>query len=359
MKLSLSTIVRVTTPKIIPLAVTLFLFVVNIGAQAVAVGGSGNGGGGGTNISRNNPYSPSPSSNPKTDVPAITIVPVDPISASDVAIVQAKIEPAIGQPQAVAIQTYKTATPVVSKPLPPTENYKVGVGDVLNVNLKNTAQASGYYTVRETGTIDYPLAGDDVIVADHTVAEIEEMLASAITLYSNPLIEVKVREFASHKITIKGLVENDGETSLKREAMPLFAVRAEAGVAPKANQVLITRAPLLKSEVYDLRDADTDNILIYPGNTVEFRYDVTTERESFYIAGEVVTGGQKELNARMTLYQAVAAAGGAKGDPKKALIRRKGTNGAITITEYDLRSIRKGKTTDPLISAGDVIEIRN
>lgn len=351
--------IRVTTPKLMLLAVTLFLFATNIDAQTVAVGGTGSGIGGGTSSGRNNPYSPSPSSKPKAEIQAITSVPLDPISSSDISVVQAKTDPVQSPLPTVAQQTFKIATNVAAKALPPTETYKVGVGDVLYINLKNTAQASGYYTVRETGTIDYPLAGENVSVSQLTVDAVEEMLASAITLYPNPHVEVKIREFASHKITVRGLVENDGEISLKREAMPLFAIRAEAGVAPKANQVLITRAPLLKSELYDLHDAGTDNILVFPGNTVEFRHDAAAALGSYYISGEVVTGGQKELNAGMTLYQAVAAAGGAKGNPKKAVVRRKGTNGTLANSEYDLRSIRNGKVTDPLLAPGDVIEIRN
>jgi len=37
--------------------------------------------------------------------------------------------------------------------------------------------------------------------------------------------------------------------------------------------VLKTRGPLLKIETYDLRDAGTDNVLIYAGNSIEFTGD--------------------------------------------------------------------------------------
>ena len=63
--------------------------------------------------------------------------------------------------------------------VPPTTIYKVGAGDVLFINLKNAGQGSGYHTVRQNGTIDFPLAGDDLIVADQTVSDIEEMLRQA------------------------------------------------------------------------------------------------------------------------------------------------------------------------------------
>lgn len=314
------------------------------------------------NGSRNNPYSPSPDRKARPEVPAPTPLPLKPATSEVAFVMQIKSAPPENRPT-IAQQTFNIAKAAETSALPPTQIYRVGVGDVLLVNLKNSVQGSGYYTVRIDGTIDFPLAGENVVVADQTVENIEEIVASGITLFSDPQIEVKVREYASHRITVSGMVDNPGPKNLQREAMPLYAIKAEAVADPKATKAVITRAPLLKLETYDLRDANTDNILIYPGNSIEFTTENGNLRHTgtvfYFISGEITLAGQKELTSGITLYQAVIASGGTTGPPKKAVIRRKNEKGMFTITEHNLRSIKDGKTADPSLSPGDVIEIGN
>jgi polysaccharide export outer membrane protein len=243
----------------------------------------------------------------------------------------------------------------------PTETYRVGVGDVLYINIENVIQSSGYFTVRPDGTIDFPIAGDFVAVAGKTTQEIEASIKPNIRIVSSPKIAVKVREFASHKVTVTGHVEQPGERSLQREAVPLFVIRAESLVDSKATRVAITSAGADKPQVFDLRNPKTNDVLIYPGSTVDFISDeegrAITPDAFYFIAGPAPVGGQKQYTRGMTLYQAVIAAG-TKGDAKKATVRRKNGNGAYVTTEFDLRSIRDGKISDPPLMAGDLIELK-
>lgn len=318
---------------------------------------------------RNNPYSPSPNSKPKQQT-----APEKPAAASnapnDVSFVMQKAggpvaddnRPMIDVRPSIAQATFKIAKEAEAKSLPPTEIYKIGVGDVLFVSLKNSPQGSGYYTVRSDGTIDYPLAGDNVVVGDQPIDAAEEIVASGITLFASPQVEIKVRQYASHKITVSGLVESAGEKNLQREAMPLFAIKAEAVVSPKATKVSINRGTTSNIEIYDLRDPKTDSVLVFPGNSVEFTGDSGTNAAasgSFFIGGEIVSGGQKDLTNGLTLYQAIVISGGTKGEPKKAIIRRKNEKGMFNVIEHNLRSIKDGKAMDPFLAGGDVIEIKN
>ena len=305
---------------------------------------------------RNNPYSPSPNSSASQDTPTVKSNPTETIA---VAKVSRDME--IRRPTAQNTNEVAKISPVRSPN--PVEIYKAGIGDVLFVNLKNTTNASGYYTVRANGTIDFPLAGDNVVVTDKTADEIGNSIAAAITLYANPRIEVKIREFASHKINVTGMVERSGEKCIQREAVPLFVVRAGALVDSKATKALVRRGDLTKIETYDLHDAKTDDVLIYPGNSIEFTTDskssVLATTGFYYIAGDVKTAGQKDFTSGLTLSKAVLASGGAKGNPKKAMIRRKGDNGTLNVAEYSLRAIKDGKAADPALSPGDMIEIGN
>ena len=247
----------------------------------------------------------------------------------------------------------------------PTEIYKVGVGDVLFISLQNApAKDSTYFTVLSDGTIDYPLASEMVSVNGLTDEEIEDLLKEKVKLYENPQISVKIREHASHKITVLGLVEKAGEKYLQREAMPLFAVRAEAVVQSKAGIAVIKRANS-ETETIDLKDAKSDDVLIFPNDIVEFKSsDVFAEDENvpkfYYIGGNIASAGQKEFHQGLTLTQAILASGGLKkATVKRVIIRRKNQAGLLSPIEFDLNSIKGGKQPDPILRAGDTLEIIN
>lgn len=248
--------------------------------------------------------------------------------------------------------------------LSPTEIYKIGVGDVLYISLQNApSKVSTYFTVLSDGTIDYPLAGEMVAVGGLTSEEAEDLLREKVKLYENPQISVKVRENASHSITVLGLVEKSGEKFLQREAVPLYVIKAEAVAAPRADLLVIKRANS-QTETIDLRDAKSDDVLIFPRDILEFKSASTTFADNsqtpqfYFIGGEIISAGQKDFHSGLTLTQAILACGGArKGAAKKAVIRRKNEQGLLSPIQFDLSAIRDGKQPDPILLAGDTIEI--
>lgn len=261
-----------------------------------------------------------------------------------------------------AAKTLEVARRAAAAKLPPTEIYRVGAGDVLYIGLQNApAKTSTYYTVLSDGMIDYPLAGGMVSVAGLTVEEIEELLSGKISLYENPQVAVRVREYASHAITVLGLAEKTGENYLRREAVPLFVVKAEAVVRPEADQAVIRRAGA-DFETVDLKDARADEILILPGDIVEFRESAAASASNksgfFYIGGGIISAGQKDYYPGMTLTQAILAAGGLKkSSAKRVVVRRRNAEGLLESKEFNLREIKAGKIPDPTLEAGDTIEI--
>lgn len=265
----------------------------------------------------------------------------------------------------VAKKTLEIARRASTVAVLPTETYKVGVADILFISLQNgPAKDSTYYTVLNDGRIDYPLAGEMVYVQGMTTDEIEEALSGKIKIYKNPQVAVKVREYASHSITVLGMVEKAGEKFLQREAVPLFVIKAEAVVQPDADQVTIRRADA-RIETHDLKDIKTEEILIMPGDFVEFGSTrqmsaASGEPEFFYIGGEVASVGKKDFHPGLTLTQAILASGGLRrSNAKKVVIRRKNAEGLLVSSEYNLKEIKSGKAPDPALAAGDTIEIEN
>ena len=195
---------------------------------------------------RNNPYS----ANPDTRTTVATVRRPEPQSVD------------VRSQQRVPIEKPERATDL-------TQIYKIGAGDTLYIVLTNAPNASGYYSVRADGTIDFPLAADSPNVLGRTADEIAQMLSPEIKIYRDARLQVKVQEFGSHKISVSGLVERNGERFLQREVMPLFTIKAAVGVHPDATMVIIRRSSGA-SEIYKLTDVRTDDVLIHAGDTIDF-----------------------------------------------------------------------------------------
>ncbi len=302
-------------------------------------------------VRKNNPYAPSPAGNIRQGPVATSKSALNEIAS--VRQSRAENTSEVQRPlfEPVVIQINKEP-----RVLAPAEIYRVGIDDVLAIKVQNAAKGAGYYIVRPDGTIDFPLAGENILVAGSTVDDIGAKLAESIKLFADPKVEVRVREYASHKVTVTGTVNNPGEKNLRREAVPLFVIKAEAMMDPSSNSVKVTGGTreIMK---YDLSDPKTDNLLIYPGYALEFSRDKVPSA-SYSITGKRVTSGQRSLSLGLTLLQAVATEKASGGDPKFAIIRRNHTAGKPIELKFDLRSIRAGKIADPTIVAGDIIDIR-
>jgi polysaccharide export outer membrane protein len=262
----------------------------------------------------------------------------------------------------IAERTLNVAKTAAKRTTPTTEQYLIGAGDVLLISLLNNSKASSYFTVLSDGTIDYGLAGDMVQVAGLTPEEVEELLIAKIKLYENPQVSVRVREFNSHRVKVLGLVENGGDRSIQREAVPLFVIRADAVVQPKADRVSVKRRDG-SVEKFELKDAKWENVLVFPGDIVEFSSSVAIQDPSnqfVYMSGTMASGGMIAFHPGLTLTQAIVVAGGLKKPgARRVVIRRKNQAGLLESTEFNLKSINDGKSPDPNLAAGDVIEIPN
>lgn len=263
----------------------------------------------------------------------------------------------------------------------PTSYYHVGPGDVLEIRLLNTpvqAQTT-LFNVQDDGTLVYPLAGAARQVAGLTTDEIAVWLQAAPllrTLTAEPQLSVDVHEYASHTITVGGLVNDPGEKVLRREAIPLYVVLAAAQARPEAGRVRIENPPAKRHLVYnDLTAQEVQHSLIYPGDRllVEAKPD-----EMFTIVGLVAHPGKHPFHPGLTLTQAILLAGDLKKDelqPKAQnrttrmqigaseranyylIVTRDNKEGQATPTMYQLEKIESGKVPDPSLQVGDRVNV--
>jgi protein involved in polysaccharide export with SLBB domain len=245
-----------------------------------------------------------------------------------------------------------------SASLPPTSIYRVGVGDVLNIQLLNSpVRESTLYTVLAGGLLEYPLAGDALKVAGLTTDEIGAQLTSRIKIYEKPQIAVSVREYASHNVIITGLVHEPGTKALRREATPLYVVLAEAQPRADAARAIIMRAGS-PPQTIDLSDTTATGALVYPNDVIRLVGAPPPAPQFFYIGGQIAAPGQKDFHQGLTLTQAILASGGVtRFAGNKVKVMRQGADGRLATVEYNLKKIEQGKDPDPRLEAGDRIEV--
>lgn len=250
-----------------------------------------------------------------------------------------------------------TAREVTARPVALTATYKIGVGDVLDVRLANwPTRESTLFTVMKDGTLEYPLISGAISVAGLTTDEIASLLSQQIKVINSAQVTVSVRDFASHGVVVAGLVDSPGRKMLRREAMPLYTVLAQALVRPEATIATITHNGK-EGEAIDLKDDQAMSKLVVPGDIIKVGIADSTSKQFLYVGGEVASPGEKVFRDGMTLTQALLSAGGAARSPKTTIkISRRNPRGYLSTTEYNLKSIEEGKTQDPLVQAGDRIE---
>jgi len=191
------------------------------------------------------------------------------------------------------------------------------------------------------------------LTVEEIATKIEADLKNRV-LIDNPKALVAVLDYVSHAIVVTGLVKDPGTKVLKREAIPLIVVLADAQPLPEAARVTVERNGVNQIET-DLNHTADMNFLVQPGDTVTLQPSIT---QSFYIGGKVKVPGEKPYRRGLTLLQAIMSAGGATHESKIAEISRNDGQGMLIQTSFDLNDIESGKAADPLVRPGDRILVR-
>ena len=267
---------------------------------------------------------------------------------------------ALGEPPAMdSSSAQKPATNTASAaPLVLTNIYRVGVGDVLDIRLLNAnTNESTLFTVLEGGLLEYPLAGDPLQVAGLTIEEIGGRITSKVKVYDKPKVVVSVREYGSHNVIVTGLVNDPGTKRLRREAVPLYVLLAEAQPRAEAARATIMRTGSPGITV-DLADSTATATLVYPGDVITLAVAPPKAPQFYFIGGQISSPGQKDFHPGLTLTQAIlASGGGSRFAGSRVKVSRQGPDGRLVTTEYNLKKIEAGKDPDPLLQSGDRVEI--
>ena len=238
-----------------------------------------------------------------------------------------------------------------------TEIYRVGVGDVLDIRLLNSANSkSTLFTVAAGGVIDLPIAGGSISVAGLTPDEIQNIISVELkrrAVDEKARVSVGVRHYVSHSVMVTGLVVNPGTRFLRREMVPLYVVLAESQLRNDGGRVVILRDGL-PGQPHDLSDPSTLNLTVQSGDVITV---TSRPQEFYYIGGRINYPGQKVFQAGITLLQALLAAGGTGKQENRVEISREGADGRLVTVAYTIKQIKSGAIQDPKLQPGDRIEV--
>ena len=205
-------------------------------------------------------------------------------------------------------------------------DYRIGVRDVLEINLFNQQDLSGLYAVETDGAFSFPLIGR-IAAEGLTVGQLEESLRAGLKAgyFRDPRVTVAVAEYRSQRVFVMGEVRSPGAYPLAA-GTSLIEVLALAGspTTTASDTVVVVRAgeqapqgtpvppedlngaETIRVNLRDLESGDlSGNIVLQDGDTV-----FVPRAEVVYVFGEVRQPGSYPIQDGMTVLQALSLAGG-------------------------------------------------
>jgi polysaccharide export outer membrane protein len=242
-------------------------------------------------------------------------------------------------------------------------DYRVGVGDVLQVTLGGADGTSQSCRVQTTGEARLPRVGD-VFVSGRSLAEIEQAVDERLQRDGfRGGVAVEVVDYQSQAVTVVGAVDRPGRLPLRGRTR-LVAILAEAGGLTQyaSGEVVIQRldggslkvrlrAPAVMT-VEALREVD---VPIESGDLIS-----VSPKRYISVEGEVAHPGLFAIEDEPTLTWAVARAGGVvRTAAHTVIVRRVSPAGVTAEVPVDLKAIEHGEAADYPLQPGDVVTVKH
>ncbi|HMC82693.1 MAG TPA: polysaccharide biosynthesis/export family protein [Candidatus Polarisedimenticolia bacterium] len=157
------------------------------------------------------------------------------------------------------------------------KDYRIGVGDMLDIQVWKETSLSRVVPVRPDGKISFPLL-DDVSAAGTTPLELKATLTKKLNSFmSDPRVTVIVLEVNSYRVYVMGEVAKPGLLTLKNKTTVVQSIALAGGFTPFARRQKITvirssdqrthRIVIDYDRVIEGRKQEQD-LVLEPGDTV-------------------------------------------------------------------------------------------
>ena len=241
--------------------------------------------------------------------------------------------------------------------VPNQQDYRLGAGDAIGVQVYQSPDLSVDARVSETGVISYPLVGS-VQLGGLSISEAEKKIADALRtggFVKAPQVNIVLRQVRGNQVAVLGQVSRPGRfplETLTTRASDMLA--AAGGTTALGDDVLIITGQrngqpfrkVIDIPALFLNEKSEDDITVSGGDTL-----YVNKAPVFYIYGEAQRPGPYRIERGMTVMQALAQGGGptVRGSGTRLRLHRRDATGKLVESAPQL--------TDP-VQAEDVIYVR-
>jgi polysaccharide biosynthesis/export protein len=293
------------------------------------------------------------------------------------------------QAAAIPIQPAKAASPAAfGDGEDANANYKIAVGDLLDIRVLGESDMNSSVRVSNTGEIKVPYINDVIAARCLTERQLAGVIAERLKqILRFPEVSVTVSEYTGGTVAVMGAVRTQGRFQLPRQMTILELLINAGGVADQAGRyariihmnpvesdpcapapIATTAAATAVPAVDTAASATMDSVdlkKLFNGDFSENRIvragDILMipSADVIFLAGAVTRPGQMTLRDGLTLSQAIAMAGGTTDIAKtdEVHITRIDTTGKQQDLIVNLNDVKKNKGTDPILMANDIVEI--
>lgn len=233
------------------------------------------------------------------------------------------------------------------------QEYRVGAGDTLDVQVFDEPRLSRETLVPSRCTIDVELIGTVEICGRTTLeiaADIHARFADGYLV--NPHLIVSVTTYGSQKIEIRGAIKTPGIQVLTGPTA-LSQVITTAG-GPQGDNVVevevVREDGSATTYTISRLNVGDEPVLVHAGDTVILRLG-----RHVYVDGEVKTEGQVPFHEGLTVSQAISLAGGPGVYASNRRVFILTGNGERKVV--NLHRVREGREPDVLLKPDDRITL--
>lgn len=281
------------------------------------------------------------------------------------------------------------------------DRYRIGPGDVLEVRVFDRPQLTrDNVRVDGNGRIRMPLVSDEIMASCLSESELSATIAQRYKDYLKaPQVDVYVKQFSSQPVAVVGAVTKPGSFQMERrvrlrelitiaggpssaagktvqiihdESAPVcdmpssrptqqiaslggHVVPVAGGGTTSQTRAYASKEPAVLTLDLDalMRGTSGMNPYIRPGDFVNIPI-----ADQVFVVGNVFKPSAIDLKQALTLSRAVAMAGGTVASTKRSSVRiiRSSANGNVEMS-YDLTKIEQHSAPDPLLQAGDIVDV--
>ena len=251
--------------------------------------------------------------------------------------------------------------------MPSDEEYRIGVGDWLEIEITGIAGSRSETFVMPDGRIYYDLAGG-VKVDGMTIEEVGECLKQSLSRdYSSPSINVTLREVSSRRAWLLGRVYKPGLYPLTQPTTLLEGIALAGGLftsrfsgsteelADLSNSFVLRDGQVLPVDLLALmKEGDmSQNIYLKDGDYV---YIPSSLSQNIHVLGAVVQPQAIGYKNKISLVSAISHAKGPNeyAHLEKVLIIR-GSFNSPKVAVVNLKKILSGQATDIRLKPFDIV----